>query len=49
MTCSSSDAYFEWTAQAPISFTNWKSILSKLTTDETTKRLFLSLRSFSMI
>jgi hypothetical protein len=46
MTCSSSGEHFQWAEQVPISFTNWKSILSKLTNEETTKRLFLRYYSF---
>ncbi len=47
MTCANSDEYFEWSDQIPISFGQWKSILSKLTKEETTKQLFSFLFFFS--
>ena len=37
----STSGRFEWTEQVPISFTRWKTILSKLTKEEMTNRLFL--------
>lgn len=32
-------SYFSWPEQVPISFTEWKALLSKLTKEELTKRL----------
>jgi hypothetical protein len=42
----SSDGYSKWTDQSPFSFARWKSILSKLTNEETTKQLFSFMEFF---
>ncbi len=37
MTCTSNNEYFELSEQTPISFTQWKAILSQLKQKETAK------------
>ncbi|CAF2423860.1 unnamed protein product [Rotaria sp. Silwood2] len=39
MSYGTSSGYFSWTEEVPISFTEWKTILSKLTKEEIKKRL----------
>lgn len=40
MTCASDNGYSERTNQSPITFAQWKRILSKLTKEEAIKQLF---------
>ncbi len=53
MTCTSNDGYFELNDQVPISFDQWKTILSKLKKEEISNQLesliwfvFFSLNEF---
>jgi len=39
MTCTSSEGFYQWPDQSPISFTQWKTILSKLLFNEDSKCL----------
>jgi hypothetical protein len=39
MTCTSNDGYFELNDQVPISFDQWKTILSKLKKEEISNQL----------
>jgi hypothetical protein len=41
MTCASNEEHFAWTDKSPISFDQWKAILSKLTKEEAVKQLFI--------
>lgn len=40
MNCTSSSGFFQWAEQVPVSFTEWKEILTKLNKEESLKRWF---------